>query len=226
MTTNHKNFTETDRVFYSDGFNLAQSAIQKGITTEVLFQSIETMYEAIDGLNDSIAALARRQNIEIACTKGCHWCCHQAVFASSYEIHYLSEKIKQSFTPEQLKETREKTIRKNELTSALNEKEVLNYKHPCPLLNNEGSCSIYFARPVACRIYLSTNLETCLSFYYHPEDESVYPALMDFPLRAGRMMNEGFKSALKEAGIESAEFRLEEGLKIAFAPDIKLSDNQ
>jgi hypothetical protein len=67
---------------------------------------------------------------------------------------------------------------------------------------------------MACRIYLSTRLETCLEFYHHPENEQNYPALIDFPLKAGRMMNEGFMAALKENGIETAEFRLEEGLKI------------
>ena len=63
-------------------------------------------------------------------------------------------------------------------------------------------------------IYLSTKLQTCLEFYHHPENETNFPALIDLPLRAGQMMNEGFRAALKESGIETAEFRLEEGLRI------------
>jgi Fe-S-cluster containining protein len=94
--------------------------------------------------------------------------------------------------------------------------EVLKYKAPCPLLEN-GACSIYDARPMACRIYLSTKFDTCLEFFHHPEDEVNYPALIELSLRAGRMMNEGFIAALKENGIETAEFRFEEGLKIALS---------
>lgn len=72
----------------------------------------------------------------------------------------------------------------------------------------------YEGRPMACRIHLSTKLGTCLEFYHHPENEQNYPALIDFPLRAGRMINEGFMAALKGYGIETDEFRLEEGLRI------------
>lgn len=209
----NKHFSENDRIFYSDGYRLAQSAIEEGLTNETLFSAIESLYDAIDGLNDSIIALAERQNIKVACFKGCHWCCHQAVFANSYELHFLSEKIKKNFNPEDLSSVIAKTNAKYLITSKLSDEAILKYKAPCPLLK-DGACSAYAARPMACRIYLSTKLQTCLEFYYHPENETNFPALIDLPLRAGQMMNEGFRAALKESGIETAEFRLEEGLRI------------
>ena len=209
----NKHFSENDRIFYSDGYKLAQSAIDVGLSNETLFSAIESLYAAIDGLNDSILALAERQNIKVACFKGCHWCCHQAVFANSYELHFLSEKIKTHFTSEELAGVIAKTEAKYLITSELSEEDILKYKAPCPLLK-EGACSAYASRPMACRIYLSTKLETCLEFYKNPENETNFPALIDFPLRAGKMMNEGFRAALKEFGIETAEFRMEEGLRI------------
>ena len=214
MISEDKHFTENDRIFYSDGYKLAHSAIQKGLTTSALFMAIKSLYEAIDGLNDSILALAQRQNITVACHKGCHWCCHQAVYANSYELHYLSEQVKKNFNQEELSLLIGLTEDKYAQTAPLSEKEILKFKSPCPLLKN-GSCVIYSARPMACRIYLSTKIESCMEFYMHPENEENFPALIDFPLRAGRMMNEGFRAALKEFGIETAEFRLEEGLRIA-----------
>jgi len=209
----NKHFSENDRIFYSDGYRLAQSAIEVGISNDTLFSAIESLYGAIDGLNDSIIALAERQNMSVACFKGCHWCCHQAVFANSYELHYLSERIKRDFNPKDLADIIVKTDTKYLITSELSDEEILKYKAPCPLLKN-GACSTYETRPMACRIYLSTKLETCLEFHNHPENETNFPALIDFPLRAGKMMNEGFKAALKEFGIETAEFRIEEGLRI------------
>lgn len=213
MTSENKHFTDNDRIFYSDGYKLAQSAIEKGLTNNSLFSAIEALYEAIDGLNDSILALAKRQNIMVACYNGCHWCCHQAVFANSYELHFLSEQIKETFTKDELSVLIGLTENKCEQTSGLSEKEMLKFKSPCPLLKN-GSCSSYSSRPMACRIYLSTKLESCIEFFRNPENDKNFPALIDFPLRAGRMMNEGFRGALKEFGIETAEFRLEEGLRI------------
>jgi len=209
----NKHFSENDRIFYSDGYKLAQSAIEDGFSNETLFSAIESLYHAIDGLNDSIIALAERQNIKVACFKGCHWCCHQAVYANSYELHFLSERIKNDFNSEDLAGVLAKSEAKHQRTSELSDENILKYKAPCPLLK-EGACSAYAARPMACRIYLSTKLETCLEFYHHPENETNFPALIDLPLRAGQMMNEGFRAALKELGIETAEFRLEEGLRI------------
>ena len=213
MANEHKHFTEHDHIFYSDGFKLAQIAIEHGLSNVTLFSAIESLYAAIDGLNDSVVALAERQNMRVACHKGCHWCCHQAVYANSYELHFLSEKIKSRFSKEQISECIEAAEAKSAVTSKMDEEQISTYKSPCPLLEN-GACSVYDARPMACRIYLSTKLNTCLEFYQHPENKLNYPALIDFPLRAGRMMNEGFMAALKGYGIETAEFRLEEGLRI------------
>lgn len=206
-------FTENDRIFYSDGYQLAQTAIEKGLSKATLFSAIESLYEAIDSLNDSIIAYSERQNMNVACSKGCQWCCHQAVFANSYELHFLSERIKEKSEPEEFKKILERTEAKYAITSKLSNEEVLKYKSPCPLLI-DGACSFYRERPMACRIYLSNKLETCIEFYHHPENEENFPALLDFPLRAGRMMNEGFRAALKEGGVDTAEFKFEEGLRI------------
>ena len=218
-----KQFTENDRIFYADGYRLAQTAITGGLTTARLFSAIEKLYEAIDSLNDAIISYSEKQKISIACHKGCEWCCHQAVFANSYELHYLSEKMRESFSPDELLVIHQKCREKQAVTSKLAEEAVLKYKSPCPLLK-DGSCSKYSARPMACRIYLSYKLESCLEFYRNPDNDANYPALLEFPLRAGQMMNEGFRAALKESGLETAEFRIEEGLSIVLAnrpPDIE-----
>ncbi len=171
------------------------------------------MYQSVDSLIDSLLAYAEKKGIGVACHKGCEWCCHQAVFANSYETHYLSEYIKTNFTKEEREKTRVRAEQKNAKVQKLSEAEILKYKSACPLLV-DGACSAYEARPMACRIYLSTRLESCLEFFQHPGNEKNYPALLDFPLTAGKMMNEGFAQALKENGIGTAEFRLEEGLSI------------
>lgn len=221
MSFKDKHFAENDQIFYFDGFRLAQSAIGKGLSNVTLFSAIELMYEAIDALNDSIIALAERHNMNVACHKGCHWCCHQAVYANSYELYFLSEKIKKRFSSEKIAIFLEAAKKKAGATSQMNEIEIARYKSACPLLEN-GACSTYKYRPMACRIYLSYKLETCLQYYHHPENENDYPALIDLPLRAGRMMNEGFLAALKEYGIETTEFRFEEGLRAALQTDQQL----
>lgn len=205
------NLPEYKIIFYNDGYELGKEALIKGRDDEALFAAIERMHDAIDQLIESLDRASKKNGTPINCAKGCSWCCHQPVFANTYELHYLKNYIRNSFTKKEMEEVQERARSKNELTSKLTEDQLLKNKTACPALKN-GACAAYHARPMACRIYLSTNVATCLEFYKNPDNEQNYPALLDFPLQAGRMMNEGFMAALAEAGIETEEFRLEEGL--------------
>lgn len=202
-----------EEVFFNDGYQLIKSEIAGKPDKDTIFRAITKMYKSVDQLIDSLLKYAETQGKKAACYKGCEWCCHQAVYANSYEIHFLSEYIKTNFQKVQIEQILNRAKNKNQQVKKLSEAEVLKYKSPCSLLI-DGACMAYEARPMACRIYLSTKLESCLKFYHQPEDEKNYPALLDFPLMAGRMMNEGFIEALKEKEIGTAEFRLEEGLSI------------
>jgi len=213
-----------DNVFFQDGYKLAKEHLSGNFRKEELFDVLRTLHQSIDLLIDSLLAMARKQGIHVACSKGCEWCCHQAVFANSYEIHYLSEFIKSRFSVEETQLFYDLARRKDEDVKKLSEQKLLQYKSPCPLLVN-GACSAYEARPMACRIYLSTNLKSCLEYFSHPENEDNYPALLDFPLNAGKMMNEGLMAALLEKEIQTAEFRLEEGLTINLHPNFSSPDN-
>ncbi len=203
--------SEYEQLFYNDGYQLGKEAAKNGCQEEDLFRAMDQLYLAIDQLIDSLAVMAQKQDRPIHCKKGCSYCCHQAVFANSYELHYLGNFIQNQFDSSAIQQIKKEAAAKNKVTSQLDEKAVLNDKGPCPLLK-AGTCSVYAARPMACRIYLSTHVGSCIEFYQNPTNKENYPALLEFPLMAGRMMNEGFMAALKEACIEIAEFRLEEGL--------------
>jgi len=200
-----------EKAFYHDGFQLGMKASETGITPDKLFSALAEMYAAIDSMNTSLQQFAQQQGQQIACKKGCQWCCHQPVFAMDYELDFLKQYIGKNFTPRQQTRIKEKALKKNEALGRLKGDKLLNAKHPCPLLV-QGVCTAYAARPMACRIYLSSNVDSCRKFYRKPEDNSNFPALLDFPMRAGRMMNEGFRAALKDNGVVAKEFRIEERL--------------
>ena len=204
--------SEHGQVFYKDGYRLGKQAVAEIKNETAFLQNIGAMYKAVDELLNSLLALAQRQQVTVDCKKGCAWCCHQAVFANSYEIHYLGNYLKNHFSPEEQTEVVRHATNKNKITGALDEEKMLSYKSPCPLLK-DGACSAYAARPMACRIYLSMDVGSCREFYQNPNNPASFPALLDFPLLAGKMMNEGFMAALKEEGIFVKEFRLEEGLE-------------
>lgn len=204
-----KQFEDFEKAFYNDGFQLGMKAIEAGADNTALFSAIGEMYSAIDGFIDSFSLLAQQQEQAIECKLGCEWCCHQPVFALDYELNYLNDYIKNYLDEKSISEIKIRAKRKQQKLAQLKDDKLLNTKHACPLLS-EGACIAYEARPVACRIYLSSSVKTCLQFYKVPDDKNNYPALMDLPMRLGRMMNEGFKTALKMSGIDPKEYRIEE----------------
>ena len=200
-------FSEQDRLFYKDGYLLGKQVKNKNL----LSGAIESMYEAIDQLIESLLKMAARNGIRVDCRKGCSRCCQQPVFANSYELQFLGEFVKKKFSPEEQAAILRRAKEKNYRTSQLSGKAILNNKMPCPLLK-DSACSVYPVRPLACRIYLSTRLSSCIQFYNQPEAPDSIPELLGFPLRAGRMMNQGFFDALKENSLFSSELRIEEGI--------------
>jgi hypothetical protein len=80
---------------------------------------------------------------------------------------------------------------------------------------------VYPVRPMACRIYLSSDSESCQAQYDSPEDREIMARLYEFPLRAGRLFNEGIRRALAEKGIITSEWLIETFLcQVLDDPDI------
>jgi len=110
-------------------------------------------------------------NEQFACTKGCSHCCKGlklgfGVLEIDYIVDYLNkldDKIKDTIAInlELLeKEHVDKKRNKSEflLEAMINHENTLLYD--CPFLIND-TCSIYEARPIVCRTYLSKSFDSC-----------------------------------------------------------------
>ncbi|MBR8535343.1 YkgJ family cysteine cluster protein [Carboxylicivirga sediminis] len=206
--------SETDKAFFQDGLRLAEAATNNQPAASKLWQATRQEQDAIEGLIEALGTEAARQNITIDCRKGCSWCCHQPIFGVSHEFHYLWKFIELNMSENEQQDVLQRAFDNYQKRGRLSQDELNKSKLPCPLLK-DGACSAYPARPMACRIYLSMSEESCKRFHDSPEDENNYPALLEFPLRAGQMMNEGFTEGLKPTGMVNNEYLMEEGLLIA-----------
>ncbi len=196
-----------EKLFYSDGYRLGQSHPIKDELVQ-LNRGMTELYHHTDQLIGTFIQRCQAEGVAVDCRKGCAWCCHQAVFATTHEMVVLIQYLKKRFSPEVVADVLEKAIDKEEKFSALSPAETSRGRHACPLLLNE-SCMVYPVRPMACRIYLSSNVQSCIAKHHHPHDPKARPALFDFPLKAGRQMNEGFASTLREQGFAVEEHRIE-----------------
>lgn len=212
-----------DKSFFDDGYKIADLYLLNGLTKENLFNAQRHLYSAIDEFNDAFLNKVSAEGKPTECKKGCSTCCHQTVLATPYELFYLADFLKKKFREDALEKIIERAENKTKSTSKLKIDLLLLYKEACPLIHPEGGfCRAYQARPMACRIYLSSSVKSCIDDLANLYDDNIFPDLYDLPLRLGRMMNEGFNARVrkgKEKTLQAFENTIEEGLVTALKPE-------
>lgn len=208
-----------DEAFFNDGYNLCDAYLSIEFTKANLFAAQKLLYKKVDELIDSFSKRTENEGNPVACKKGCSFCCQQTVLASTYELLYLAEFVKKKFPANAHSVIFQKAENKWDKTKSLKLDSLLKHKAPCPLLHSTGGfCMAYQARPMACRIYLSSSMKSCEDDLNAPADDSIFPALFEMPLRAGRMMNEGFQARIRKGRMQNLqvfENTIEEGLLTA-----------
>ncbi len=200
---------EMNLSFYKDGYTIASNEVTDFKSLTPLFKGMQLQYSAISQLTQSFALRTHQEGNPIQCENGCSWCCYQPVYMTTQEAILIFEFIHQAFDDKQRAKIFSNAQSKYKLTKGLEEEKKQNIRAACPFLEN-GSCSIYSVRPMACRIYLSSDRNSCKKKYDSPGDSSIIVALYDFVLRAGRYMNEGFVGYLNGKGRKMEEYTIEE----------------
>jgi Fe-S-cluster containining protein len=201
---------QIEQAFFDDGYHLATSLLSRESTSENHFHAMQELSAVLDAFIDAFLQNANESTSPTACKKGCAWCCSQAVFAQDYEFKFLKTWMFNNLSSAEMERVRKRAKEKLRNTKNLSREDQLQHKEACPLLEN-NVCMIYKARPVACRIYLSSSLESCKEEFGNPELES-FPQLYNIPFRAGRKLNEGYAKGLLELGLNIKELSIEEGL--------------
>ena len=201
---------EIGRICYRDGYRMASQHLEEEVSSANLFSGISQLYKAVDNLLDAFLRRSASEGKAAECKKGCSWCCHQAVFAVTHEFFYINKFVQQNLSADSQSAILEKAREKVMFTLNKPLDEQLKLMAPCPFLQS-GSCVVYAVRPMACRIYLSSSVKACEIEYKDPANKKYIPDLFEFPLLAGRMLNEGFVAYLKQIGIKTSELSLEKG---------------
>ena len=201
---------EIGKIFYRDGFRLAIQHLGDGVTVDGIKAAIKAKYEAIDGLLEAFLQRAAADDSPAECKNGCAFCCFQPVFAVSHEMLYLKDYIKEFLPADKQQEFIDRSRKKALLTLNKSMEEQQKISFACPFLDS-NSCTIYEARPMSCRIYLSSSVSSCKREFEDEGNSKSKPELYEFPFSAGRMLNEGFVSGLKQMGLKSVELPLEQG---------------
>ncbi|MCR4665980.1 MAG: YkgJ family cysteine cluster protein [Desulfovibrio sp.] len=132
---------------------------------------IFSRYEALRQEVDALFQTVTRQFPEcVHCQKGCNDCCSALFDLSFVEAMYINKAFEKAFDYGKERSDiltrasdvdRKLTRLKRELfkleKNGTPEEEIMRKaaeaRMPCPLLGNEGTCLLYEARPITCRIY-------------------------------------------------------------------------
>ena len=100
----------------------------------------------------------------LACKAGCYTCCHQIVGISSAELSLLQQAIAQlpAKQQKQIKAQITKIARKGR---QFDQAQWWQAQLRCPLLDEQGRCSIHAARPLPCRAMNSADASICERSY-------------------------------------------------------------
>ena len=155
----------------SSGFSLDEEALFDRTSAAVLNRLRKTRnpadllsvlrqaHKGFDRAYESAPAAARAV---VACRAGCGTCCHVPVGVQAHEVFLAAEFIQARFSSGDLEAVIARFAAHRVAFAGRTMQERAALKIPCALLRND-SCSIYEARPEACRSHHSSNLDGCRS---------------------------------------------------------------
>lgn len=153
------------------GFTLAEEALFEKTGRAVLralrrtrnpADLLAVFRSAHKGFDRAYAAAPAAARAQVACRAGCGTCCHVPVGVQAHEVLLAAEFIQTHFSPADLEAVIAGTAAHRAAFAGRTMDERAAMKRPCVLLR-DGNCTIYEARPEACRSHHSRNLDGCRS---------------------------------------------------------------
>jgi hypothetical protein len=154
-------------------------------------------------------------NHRIECAKGCGFCCHLRVSAMAPEVFHVANFVRRHFAGE-LQQVIERVRAVDRNSRGLDSLERPLHKFPCGLLV-ANACSVYLARPSACRGLTSISVKTCERGYNGEEVQVETPAVWTEIRQAH---NQAMWAALSASGLPADSYELNHAMLIALeTPD-------
>ncbi len=97
----------------------------------------------------------------LACRSGCSSCCHVQVSATIPEVILIAGTLLDDREPDDLARLRDRVERHGRVLRGVFGAGRGRLGQPCPLLDDEGGCSIHEVRPLTCRGWNSLDVSRC-----------------------------------------------------------------
>ena len=124
--------------------------------------------DAISHVSELFSRTVPRESEKgIACRRGCASCCTQLVTVTAPEAFWVAAQIRRKPAVIDAVRAVDRT------THGLSMEERLKSHIVCPLLESDA-CTIYAARPIGCRGFVSLNLDACIATFVHGAEPQIH----------------------------------------------------
>lgn len=170
-------------------------------TPRQLFAALQWGLDELDRTFDATAATVRAS---VACRAGCTACCQVPVDVQAHEVFFAAEHIQLHLSPQALEELIARLAAHRERVTAFAPGERDTSRAPCVMLAG-GVCSIYAARPQACRVHHTSDAAVCDAHLIDPSIDITRVYIPELRARMFAVML-GVDATLEEAGFDERAY--------------------
>lgn len=137
----------------------------------------------------------------LACHAGCDYCCYPPVAATVPEVANIVAFVETQLSSEEGERLRSRVSAVKQETAHLTGAQRASISLACPYLE-QGRCSVYPVRPLACRGFNSYDESVCREVFEHPKEPPKVPSFTPL-IASSQGMKEGMASGLLRRGLST-----------------------
>jgi Fe-S-cluster containining protein len=149
----------------------------------------------------------RKEGAPIACKSGCSFCCHLRVTVAPHEAIALFRHLRSQIPASLAQEIEQRVLANAAQIAQMTEEQHWSKNVKCAFLV-DGTCSAYSARPMACALHHSLDVDACEDSYRNPADHSVGIRKLAVIEQTMAATQAGMKQALEELGLSAEPMEL------------------
>ena len=168
------------------------------------WRAVVASHERLDRV---IEVAAQKASSKAACQAGCWYCCYYKVDVRAEEVFRIVDFVRSNFKSDRAKRLRDDVAENANIMRDLSREARLAANLKCPFLD-EGTCSIYAARPRRCRTFHAMDVAGCKKSYEEPTNLGIPNTFNSKVFTAGEAQVDGFTKALVDSGYDTEVYEL------------------
>jgi hypothetical protein len=149
----------------------------------------------------------RQKGAPIACKSGCSFCCHLRVTVTAPEAIALFRYLRSQIPASRAQQIEQRVLANAEQIAQMTQEQHWSTNVKCAFLV-DGVCSAYHARPLACALHHSLDVDACEQAFENPADHSMGIRKLNVIEDTMGATHAGLKQALGELELNHAPMEL------------------